>query len=673
MKSIFRYYIPAYILALLCSVAGLMWNNDRAIIPFAVLSVLPLLFLAINYAVAKIYTAKLKNTNVADGQAYLLSHRKDAEESSAKLMKKLCVIRRLTAAYTVVLALLAVCASVLGGLLFKINNVLFYLCLIYAGMLFIAVSGKFPKRVKIVLDDDAPKLSKEKYPAIHAAVSRAAGALSCKKEIVILLSSDCNASIVSDRNRYYLNLGVFLLQILSEEELYCICLHEFSHVSDKNRATKRATDYASAILDAESPTFLQSILTNLFIAFDMHYFFVYNIFRYANAVVSETDADRDMLKNGDARVAASALLKLSYNDKFSWEDVGKDQEPVFKPEEPSRHYLFGQIRRFLDAVEERRADWDAMVGKEILANNATHPTLKMRLETMGVKDAKTIEDQSSPEYLAEKAAALEFAESTVYNNMKKDYAELRKENYIKPLERVTEWEKNGCPVLAEQYADLITDLRDLGRASEAEALCDRAIRELDENSSLHAYFIKGCAMLSRYDAAGMDYIYHALENNHNYLDEGLDMIGSFCCMTGREQDLLDYRKRALEQEQKHVDEDSEADFLSPRDNLSRDDMPAEMREEILAYIKSVDSGIIRKIYLVRKTVNPNYFISSFVLRFYGGTDKQRSEILHKIFRYLDSYPADWQFSLFDYFDCPGIKFDKIEGSLIYEKSDNEGD
>ena len=47
MKNIFRYYLPAYLLALLCSLAGLVWNNDRAIIPFTVLSVLPLLFFAI--------------------------------------------------------------------------------------------------------------------------------------------------------------------------------------------------------------------------------------------------------------------------------------------------------------------------------------------------------------------------------------------------------------------------------------------------------------------------------------------------------------------------------------------------------------------------------------------------------------------------------------------------
>ncbi|MBQ7364555.1 MAG: hypothetical protein IJW46_03030, partial [Clostridia bacterium] len=85
------------------------------------------------------------------------------------------------------------------------------------------------------------------------------------------------------------------------------------------------------------------------------------------------------------------------------------------------------------------------------------------------------------------------------------------------------------------------------------------------------------------------------------------------------------------------------------------------------FILSVDENIIENIYLVRKTISESFFTSVFILHFYGGTDAQREEILHKVFRYLDSYPVDWQFSLFDYFEYPEIKVEKIEGSLVYSK------
>jgi hypothetical protein len=72
-------------------------------------------------------------------------------------------------------------------------------------------------------------------------------------------------------------------------------------------------------------------------------------------------------------------------------------------------------------------------------------------------------------------------------------------------------------------------------------------------------------------------------------------------------------------------------------------------------------------------VSETYFASAFVIHFYGGTDAQREDIMHKIFRYLDTYPVDWHFALFDYFDYPDIKFDKIEGSLVYSKNNNKGE
>ena len=102
-------------------------------------------------------------------------------------------------------------------------------------------------------------------------------------------------------------------------------------------------------------------------------------------------------------------------------------------------------------------------------------------------------------------------------------------------------------------------------------------------------------------------------------------------------------------------------------------MPKEMLDSILEFIHSVDEGIIKNIYLVRKTINENFFTSAFVIHFWGGTDAQREEIMHKIFRYLDTYPTEWQFSLFDYTNVSDIKFDRIEGSLVWNKSNNKGE
>ena len=174
-------------------------------------------------------------------------------------------------------------------------------------------------------------------------------------------------------------------------------------------------------------------------------------------------------------------------------------------------------------------------------------------------------------------------------------------------------------------------------------------------------------MLYRYDERGMDLIYRAMEQNGNYIEEGLNILGTFCCLTGREKELSEYREKAAQLAQKYKDHDTQVSFLSPKDNLTKDTLPDGMLEEILAYIKSIDQDIVQNIYLVRKTVSETFFASVFIIHFYGGTDAQRNEIMHKIFRFLDSHPTEWHFSLFDYFEYPEVKVEKIKGSLVYTK------
>jgi hypothetical protein len=392
------------------------------------------------------------------------------------------------------------------------------------------------------------------------------------------------------------------------------------------------------------------------------------MYKYTVSVVEETKADLDMAKHGTPEIAASALLKIDYDNRFRWEDAGKDFKSIYESDTPSSNFLSEYLSRFKGAIAARHGDWNEMLMREILPNNASHPILRMRFETLGIEKIAYVEREASKEYEIEAQRALEAADKSLCESHREDYEKERKEFYLDPLARINEWKSNGMPISAESYADIITDLKSIGLNSEAEALCERAIEELDKNSSQHAYFIKGCALLCRYDESGIELIYHAVQTNHNYLEEGLEMIGTFCCITGREKELLEYRERAQVLAQKDIDEYSETCVLSKNDNLVHDDMPSEMLEEILSYIRSVDGGIIRSVYLVRKVVNDNFFTSAFVLQFDGGSDEVRDDVRHKIFRYLDTYPVDWHFSLFEYSECYNIKFDKIEGSLVYSRA-----
>ncbi len=675
MNKILR-YITAFGSAFLVSLVGVIWNtiapNGVLTAIFGVLAALPILLLVANLLAANRFMTGINRANIADMQNKMLRQRELAQQASGKLLSRLQSIRHAATVYAIFVWLLGVCAAIFAGMLASVSTTIYLPLFFYAGLIFHAAYSRVYRHVPPEINPNAPVLNRNEYPKIYAAVDRAAEALGCRGDIIVRLNMDCNAGILRDGKTFYLQIGIVLLNILSEEELYSICLHEFSHVADKNRANDFEMRYGAWVGGGKPYGGLMLFVNNIFTFFDVYYLFNHMTYAYATSVVHESEADRDMLTHGDAKAAASALLKLSYDDKFQWENGVDDEESQFVSEVPDPHFLSGRLAAFKAAIEARHADWDAMIDLEILPNNASHPTKRMRFDILGIENPELIEDTSSPEYRAELQKALDLADEKFAEGWV-NYEQTRKEAYLEPLARVNAWKEQGSLVTAEGFGDILSDLRQLGRQTEADELCERAIAELDENSSPLAYYQKGCKLLYRYDPAGVDLIYHAIEINYNFMEEGLQMIGQFFCMTGREKELQEYRERARQMAQKDKDEYSQAGVLSKRDKLGADQMPDGMLENILEFIHSIDEGIIKNIYRVRKTVNESFFVSVFVIHFWGGTDEQRGEIMHKIFRYLDTYPVEWQFSLFDYADHTDIQFDKIEGSLVWTKPNNKGE
>lgn len=393
------------------------------------------------------------------------------------------------------------------------------------------------------------------------------------------------------------------------------------------------------------------------------------LFDYASSVIEETKADSAMAKYGDAEAAVSALLKLHFSDMYEWTSGNYDLPSIYTSETLERGFVADEIGRMRTAIKENADEWRHYAENEILSRSATHPTCKMRAESLGVTELKTIDRDSSEGYKKEAVAAIEYCEDYIRNCEKESYDADRRENYLEPIERINKWTESGKKLAAESYADIVTDLRTLGRRSEAIEVCERVIKELPHESALYAYFMIGCARLSAFDESGIDYIYTAVDDNMNFFDEGMEMIGKFCCITGRQKELDEYRHRVVELAQKDKDEYSKTSEISNKDKLVSEHLPDGMLENILGFITSQEGDIVDKVYLVRKIISPTFFTSAFIVHFRGGTDKERDAVLHNIFRYLDSYPVDWQFSLFNREDHPNLKLVKIEGSLVYEKNE----
>lgn len=591
-------------------------------------------------------------------QEFILSHREQASQTAAEKLRLLCNIRRGTNAYALVLLLL----GLVMGLCFGCtgSNVSY----VASALLILVSAQQLPIRAfKAELMDWQNLLPEQEYPRLYEVANQAARETSWTGAVKLQVRPDNAASISLLNQTAVVSLGAPVLRLLTREELHALLLHEFSHVSPDNKAEIQATNYRDFLRRGRSSgTF--SLLSRAFYAWsDEAYEVNFELYQYAAAISTEQAADSAMAKLPEA--AASSLLKLKYFDLYLWEAEAKDGKPAY--ESVQEDVIREQLADFQKELPARKADWNDLTKREIEARNATHPTIWSRIQALGLKELPEAAFPAKGDYGAECEKAIVYMDEQLTSFTRLNFEENHRTRYLEPKKDVESWEASGCPVVAEGYADVVNALHLLGRNSDGIALCNRAIEQLQPIAAAYAYFIRGAWRLRRYDADGLQDLYTAIELNNNFIDSALDVIGTFCTLTGMQQELETYREKALELAQRQRDEFSETGRLTRKDNLSTEHLPEGMLEDILSHIQAVSQDSIDRIYLVHKTISDTFFTSAFVICFLPqtGEDVQR-DVLHQIFCYLDTC-SDWQFSLFEYREIPRGLVERVPDSCVYQR------
>ncbi len=628
---------------------------------------LPILFLIINVIANHIYVKILDKKSIAENQQYWVAHRDNPEETIAKKLSLLKALIRINDFYSMLLAVCAFVAAFFIGVISKSGDSvapLFICSMIISGAVLrirLKTSEKF-------FEENEAYVSENDYPVLYSLAKKAATVTGCTTKIKIAILDDFNAGAANINDTISIQLGALLLNVLSEDELYCVLLHEFSHVKDEVRR-KKINNYYQYICDVHNnniTNIYSAITKHLFTFIDTYFNLQYKLYLYSASLLRESAADEAMSIYGNNEIAASALIKIKYYELYDWEKGTYDTPCELLSEEYDINLLKKDVQKFKEAALLNAEKWNELISKEILSRSASHPTLKMRLDSLGISEIKALQTESSKEYISDCEKAIEFVSSLIAQKNKDSYEEYRKYFYIESKELVEKWEKSGKQIIAEEYSDICNALRRLGRNTEALELCENAINQLDDVASCFAYFTKGYFLLHSFDEAGIDYIYTAIETNHNYIDEGIGVIGHFCCLTGQEDQLEIYRERAIALTQEN-EIYSEANVLNKKDKLSKESLPDGMLDDIIKHITATHRENIEKIYLVRKTITDSFFTSVFVIKLVPDTDDDtRYNVLHKAFNYLDTC-SDWQFSLFDYENVKDVKIEDIAGSCVYSK------
>ncbi|MBR3297805.1 MAG: hypothetical protein IKI64_01235 [Clostridia bacterium] len=658
--------VCAAALVLLAFFLGRLINAelDRAVfIALLVLcAVVPLALIAIGlWARAKLM-AELGSYPDEEMYNTFLQQRELADEAAKKTKKQLD-INRLNAG--ILAGMLGFCGfgCAFFASLLRLSPVPAVLAIVYSLLLVCAALNRIMlKTPAAFMDDSSYYVEKTEFPVLYSIAERAAEQVGCTDGFrIAILPNHGSIGIADVDGKISLLTGVQLLSLLSEDELLSIFRHEFSHiVSEKGSKIARFARWQAL---GRSIFPLCGVLDKLFFSYwDSQAAFLTELHRFGESVRQEENADRAMLIGCDKRIAASALIKTEFHSNFEFESNSYDTPSELDGERIPNDLAVRRNRELLERIELRKDEWMRLIPLEIHARNASHPTLKMRLAAMGAEDAQMLPCEDSAEFASEKQKALEFANGILEKELEEAYTSARKN----VLETVPAWESAGKPLVAEEYADIISALVDMGRVSDAEALADRAIAELPEAGRAYACLYKGGLLAKRYDRAAFPLLYEAIETE-NYVEEGLELIGGLCCRLGDEEELEKYRKAAPELMRKYVTEYEKIGTIDKSSVLLEEKLDEGELEAMLEHFAGFENGMIDEIYLVRHKISEQMAASAVIVRFSidcGNTEK--AEIMHKIFNYLHTV-SKRQYSLHEYDEVPKKKLQEVPNSLVYSK------
>lgn len=518
-----------------------------------------------------------------------------------------------------------------------------------------------------------PCVPEEEFPRLYALAREAAGEEWKNVPLRIWLLSDipdseCTAGVGAEDGYIDLHLGIMLLNVLTEEELRQVLLHEFSHLNqqDSHQFTYfKQTMHLLVPGDNGALSFLldwSCAYPAVKLAYQGQLYFL------LSSREKEKRADKQAARQGSGACQASALAKTACHDLWVFE---REAYEVFyaSPEYP-RDLMARRVTAFRQALAEREADWKAILERELPSRVDTHPTFRQRWEALGCCDYSLVPRQEDTPLTRECQALLEHTDNSLASIPPEVYQQQREERYEKPLALVTQWEQTEELLPPEEMRPILLAYLNLGKPEKMEALCDRLLEHCDSPfAAAFSNYWKGKLLLYRYDKTGIDYLYRAMDANHNYIQPGLDAIGSYCTRMGLAQELEEYRSRAPELLQQR--QDWQTDDL-PHSKLAPETLPEGWLEKIRHTAQEAAQGKLQKLYLVKQLVSEEYQPSAVVLKLEPDTEESLAqEAYDKVFALLDDWPVDWEFVLYLYEPAMEKPLGRVSGSCVYEK-DGEG-
>ena len=627
-----------------------------------VLTGLTFMILAINIIYRIVWTNKMNKMKIKEINEMILKRKENIKENFDLATERLRKTSTFCKLYVVLITVfMHITAFFLGASIVSTRYLLYLIFM--TGGIYIRFIGAIIDKPQIKPEEF---LSQVEYKELYSVATEAMTKAGIQGKIYISTSNSFDAAIAKQGDVYLLLIGAIMINSLSRDELFNVLLHEFAHHS-KEYTPKSTYGFFNRFIEHETDG---STITDIIISLPMMRYgeeFVYYTVLASEYI--EAMADSVTIKNGNPHSFASALAKCNFYDSYDKVLFKYQRKPFFESETVTENTATLNLLAFHQAVIDNGDKWLVSYEKEIQPRNATHPIYRLRRDAIGVTadEVNWSLNISGDGLDNERIAVLEYVNSEIVKNLSENYEELRKENYLKPMAIINDWESNKEKYSSAELIPVIDALGGLMRFEEAEVLCDKIItQEKNKYATAYPKHFKGSLMLMRDDPNGINLLYEAIELNSNLLEASINQIGEFACRNGMQDELDKYREKAVSLTQKMIDEDEKANVLTPSDKVVEDDMSEDELKAHIDFISSVADSI-KSIYLLKKVINESFSSHVFLIEFDKSTEPNTvNDAMNKIFRYLDTLDDD-QYSLFLYNKFYKNIVKKVKNSLKYTK------
>ncbi len=622
----------------------------------------------INRISAGIYANRWFGMPITERQAFLDKHRADCAADPAAVMRRMGSLAvypvTLLILYTLLTAGMVLAAGMAGQPLLALPGAYLGFMPLYA-WLTAAAEGI---RRRTLLDE-------KKLPHLHALARRAAKTVGVRGTVRLKITTEMNAEVVRAGRCHVVCLGTRLLAVATEEELYQHLLREFAYFS-KPSLERRYLGYDRlAHLGGGSKMRPATWAFDIFISTaDAHLEWELPLYNIALGRLDAAMGSAAVRQYGDPAADLSMEAKLEMWDYFDFEYHRYGPQDYYASPVAHADLEWDICRGFRRALHERWRAWSDMLPRRIPREGDIHPTFCEHRAAIGLDGVPLPEKPTFPSpdtpFAQDAAEAVELTVKRAALLMTQPiYDRVRKERYLDRLAIIDAWRENRDSMSTVELSPVLGAMVALNRLADLEALCDNILTtEPNPFARAFALYEKGICLLYRYDDGGIDYIYHAMDLNQNYMKDGLAFVEEYTALCGLTEAYDAYRARAAEMIEAHGYNQENSGSLSPADRLEKEDELTDELPAILSHMLSVSGGHLARIYLVRKVVSEDFTTSAFVLEFLPGvSERTLDEVYVKIYHYLDAYPTGHQFSLFIYDRTTAAAVARVPDSVVWER------